>query len=182
MAPDHEDVLWGSGELGCSTPRALIQTVWWCISQHFGMRGRTEHHNIKMKDFIIESEGDTEYVMFREGITKNHAGGLNYKTRLVKPKMYATGGKRCPVSIFKLYKQKRPFKLRNEGPFYLSVIDRPKKPEVWFKETPMGINTINLFMKHMVERTPLAEVNRKFRNQSARKTSVRKLRALQIHK
>ena len=161
LAPDHEDVLWSSGELGCSTPRALIQTVWWCISQHFGMRGRTEHHNIKMEDFIIESEGDTEYVMFREGITKNHAGGLNYKTRLVKPKMYATGGKRCPVSIFKLYKQKRPFKLRNEGPFYLSVIDRPKKPEVWFKETPMGINTINLFMKHMVERTPLADVNRK---------------------
>ena len=39
----EEEVLWESGKLGGHTPRALIKTVWWQLTQHFGLRGRQEH-------------------------------------------------------------------------------------------------------------------------------------------
>ena len=99
-----EEVLWSCGELGSGTPRSLQQTLWWLISQHFGMRGRAEHHDIKMEDFVIQKdENGREYVTFSEGMTKNHAGGLNHKPRMIHPKMFSTGGDRCPVKLLNFF-------------------------------------------------------------------------------
>ena len=38
------ECLWTCGQLGCSTPQSLINTLWWQFTRHFGMRGRQEHH------------------------------------------------------------------------------------------------------------------------------------------
>ena len=172
LTPEEEEILWAYGEFGSETPRALTQTIWWLISQHFGMRGRTEHHGIRIEDFLIESdENGQEFLKFIEGMTKNQAGGLNHKARSVHPKMYSTGGDRCPVKLFKLFKFKRPISLRDSGPLYLGIIDNPKNSEIWYKKLPMGVHTIDGFMKNMVSRTPLKDVSKKFGNQSARKTS-----------
>jgi len=71
------------------------------------------------------------------------------KTRLVTPKMFATGNdERCPVMLFKRYLGKRPSEMKKGVLFYLTVIDKPVS-SVWYKKTPMGkntINTINLYL------------------------------------
>ena len=100
------------------------------------------------EDFVVETnESGRQYVTFAEGMTKNHHGGLNYKPRLIHPKMFVTGGERCPVMLLSLYKSKRPIELRNKGPFYLGVIDKPKVGGAWFKKSPMGVHTIDNFVK-----------------------------------
>ena len=89
--------------------------------------------------------------------------------------MFANQGERNPVEFFKLYVEKRPSSLRNSGPLYLSIIDNPKAPDVWYKISRMGIHNIGNFMKGMTARTPLKDLGRKFTNHLASKTSVRKM-------
>ena len=55
-----------------------------------------------------------------EGPTKARQGGLNFKPRIISPKIYQTEDGRCPVDLFLKYKAKRPASLTNLGPLYLS--------------------------------------------------------------
>ena len=139
------------------------------MTQHFGLRGRQEHHQMKVEDFLLERDDDAikmkqivstqwkiledddgnSFLTFAEGLTKTRQGGLNVKPRLVKPKMFATGDEeRCPINLLKLYLEKRPTEIKTSGPFYLSVIDNPVS-SVWYKKTPMGKNTIDTITKNM---------------------------------
>ena len=49
LTKEEEEVLWQNGQLGGGTPRALLNTMWWLLTQHFGLRGRQEHHQWKLK-------------------------------------------------------------------------------------------------------------------------------------
>jgi len=49
---EEEETLWKSGQLGSGNSRALINTMWWLLTQHFGLRGRQEHHNMKVEVFV----------------------------------------------------------------------------------------------------------------------------------
>ena len=139
-------VLWQNGQLGSGTPRALVNTMWWLMTKHFGLRGRQEHYQMKVEDFTLQHDDDgTEFLTFEEGLTKTRQGGLSVKNRLVTSKMFATvQEKRCPVMLFKLYLEKRPKEMKTSSPFYLSIIDKPVS-NIWFKKTP--INTIMKKMK-----------------------------------
>ena len=76
---------------------------------HFGLRGRQEHHDMKVEDLSFQKDdGGVEFVTFSEGLTKTRGGGLRVKPRLATPKMFATGKKRCPVALLKKYLDKRP--------------------------------------------------------------------------
>ena len=55
---NEEETLWKSGQLGSGNPRALINTMWWLLTQHFGLRGRQEHHNMKGEDFCLQRDDD----------------------------------------------------------------------------------------------------------------------------
>ena len=172
----EENILWESGQLGCNSSRSLIQTVWWNNCLHFGMRGREEHHSLKMEQFCLETdENGRPYISYTEGLSKTRNKGLNFKPRLISPKMYENKTERCPVAFFLLFKSKRPVELRNMGPFYLTVIDAPLT-DVWYKNQAMGVNTINTMLSRMKKNSPLAELsaNKKITNHSARKTTVRK--------
>ena len=70
---------------------------------------------------------------------------------------------------------------RNVGLFYLSIIDNPET-NIWYKTIPMGVHTINNILKSMKNNSPLASVDRKITNHSARKSLVRKLRESGIPK
>ena len=35
----EEEVLWECGQLGSTTPMSLVNTVWWQLTQHLGLRG-----------------------------------------------------------------------------------------------------------------------------------------------
>ena len=110
LTKEEEEVLWQNGQLGGGTPRALLNIMWWLLTQHFGLRGRQEHHQMKVEDFSLQRDDDgNEFVTFAEGPTKTRQGGLYVKTRLVTPKMFATGNEeRCPVMLFKRYLGRRP--------------------------------------------------------------------------
>ena len=145
------------------------------MTQQFGLRGRHEHHQMKLEDFLLERDDDgNEFLMFAEDLTKTRQGGLNVKQRLAKPKMFAAGDEeRCPIKLFKLYLEKRPTEIKTSGPFYLSVIDKPVS-SVWYKKTPMGKNTIDTIMRNMKENLPLKDLcpEKKITNHSAKKTVV----------
>ena len=76
LTKEEEEVLWQNGQLGSGTPRALINTMWWLMTQHFGLRGRQEHHQMKVEDFTLQHDDDgTEFLTFEEGLTKTRQGG-----------------------------------------------------------------------------------------------------------
>ena len=105
LTNEEEETLSKSGQLGSGNSRALINTMWWLLTQHFGLSRRQEHHNMKVEDFCLQRDDDgIEYLTFVEGPTKTRQGGLKVKPRLVTPKMFATGHEeRCPVMLLKVY-------------------------------------------------------------------------------
>ena len=75
LTNEEEETLWKSWQIGSGNPRALINTMWWLLTQHFGLRGRQEHHNMKVEDFCLQRDDDgIEYLTFAEGpTTENEA-------------------------------------------------------------------------------------------------------------
>ena len=63
--------------------------------------------------------------------------------------------------------------MKDTGPLYLSVINRPKSPDVWYTKIRMGQNTIGNIMKSMAS---CLKTNKKLTNHSMRKTLVSKLK------
>ena len=120
-------------------------------------------------------ENNTEYVEFIENPTKTGQLGLSAKPRSFLPKMFATGGDRCPVTIFKEFRSRRPPEIRTPGPLYLSFVSNPSS-QVWYKRQPMGVNKLNDMMKTVIKGTTLEDSWKTFSNHSARKTVVKKLK------
>ena len=126
------------------------------LTLHFGLRGRQKHHSMTVSDFQFKKDDfGNEFVTFAEGITKIRQSGLHEKHRLIQPKIFSTDTSRCPVNIFKLYLSKRPSQVRSSGPLYLSIIHKPVSNSLWYKNVPMGQNTINSIMKRMIENSPV---------------------------
>ena len=88
--------------------------------------------------------------------------------------MFATGGQRCPVKLFKTFVERRPEEMRNSGPFFLALNERPKT-QVRYKRQRMDVNSINSFMKNMASQADIQ--GKKLTNHSARKILVKKLKA-----
>ena len=52
--------------------------MFWNFTQHFGWRGRPEHHDLKLDYFLTSKDNDgTEFVYFVEGPTKTRGQGLS---------------------------------------------------------------------------------------------------------
>ena len=127
-----------------------------------------------VEDFSLNTDDQgIEYVTFEENPTKIRQGVLRKKRRTVQPKMFVTGGPRYAVQFFKTYLAQE---MRNGGPFYLAILEKPKS-EVWYKKQRMGVNKIDSFMKNMVLETELGVEERTLTNHSVRKTLVKKLGA-----
>ena len=123
-----------------------------------------------VEDFSLNKDDQgTEYVTFEE----NPQGSLRKKRRAIQPKMFATGGSRCPVQFFKTNLANRPEEIRNSGPFYTAI----PKSEVWYKKQRMGVNKIDFFMKDMALEAELDVERRTLTSHSVRKTLVKKLKA-----
>ena len=158
--------------------------MWWLLTKHFGLRGRQEHHDMKVDDFqLCKDDNGVEFVQFTEGQTKTRQGGLHTKHRNFQPRMFAFGGERCPVALFNQFESRRPQKLKTTGPFYLFIkTNRRPDDNVWFKVQPKGENKINDRMKSIVADTILESSDKKFTNNSARKTVVGKLKKANLER
>ena len=92
LTKEEEEILWENGQLGGKSPRSRINPMWWLMTQQFGLRGRHEHHQMQLEDFLLERDDDgNEFLTFAEDLTKTKQGGLNVKQRLAMPKMFASG-------------------------------------------------------------------------------------------
>ena len=99
---EEQKILWENGQLGCNSSRSLIQTIWWNNCLHFGMRGEEEHHNLKIEQFRLEiDENGRRYILYG-GLSKTRNKGLNFKPRLISPRMYENKAERCRVAFFLL--------------------------------------------------------------------------------
>ena len=86
-------------------------------------------------------------------------------------------GHSCPVACFETLISKR--RLQTCGPLYLAPLWKERdwsKTKVWFPRQPVGVNTINQFMKNMTKEGGLDITANNFTNHSVRNTAVRKLK------
>ena len=111
--------------------------------------------------------------------TKKTRTGENPRNiREKKPQMFEnkSNADRCPVNTYLAYKVHRPAAMMSdESPFYLAVNnERPKPGQMWFKCSPLGINSLRSMLKNMVQDSGL-DSDKKLVNHSTRKHLVQKL-------
>ena len=96
LTEEEEEILWRT-VLGKENSTSLNYTLFFLISQHFGTRGRQEHHQIRIEDLKTihdPATGEITTIEWVEGPTKTRQGGLNKRPRMVTQKLYCTGGQR----------------------------------------------------------------------------------------
>ena len=178
ITDDEIKILYDKGQLGLSSPEAVLNTVWLNNCLHFGLRGVEEHHNMRWGDVkLCRNDNGVEYLEFNERQTKTRTGISPRDVRLFAPKMFSTdGSERDPVAVYKSFAMKRPEKMRNpDAPFYIAVNNIKSKSldKFWFKSNAVGVNKLGSLMKEMARKGGLN--NDKIRNYSARKTMIQTL-------
>ena len=74
LTTEDEELLWSKGLLGNQSPKSLIATMWFFFTQHFGLRGCQEHHDMFVEDFSFRKDDNgVEYVTWRKS-HKNSPG------------------------------------------------------------------------------------------------------------
>ena len=175
----EENILYENNLLGISNTEALLNTVWLCNSEHFGLRGCEEHRQVTWGDVQLHMEADgTEYLEYSERQTKTKTGAEPRNVRAVKPKAFAAPNgppERDPVAVYKIYSEKRP-----DAPYYLGInyTKSPSSNKLWFKSSAMGQNKLNSLMKTMAEKGGLS--SKRLTNHSARKRMIQKTKR-QLH-
>lgn len=174
---EEEEMLWKEGRLGRHTPEVLLNTTWYLVSQHFGLRRRQENYDLRVEHFkFAKDENGRTYVTFADSNpTKTRKSSImKLQRRMVIPRMVDTGGKRCPVSIFEEFISRRPCEFKESGPLYLAINYKPKS-NIWYKAQRMGLGKICKIMQSIVEGTSVEESNKRVADHMPRKTLVRKL-------
>ena len=183
LTPEEEELLWKANRLGASDPATLQRTIWYYLMLHMGLRACQEHTMMRIEDFTERvANNGTPFLEYEEDPTKTRNGGLKGKKRLTKPKMFATGGPRCPYKLFKLYVSKRDNSCKDKGRFYLyPIMDGSHHfSGVWYTLNPLGKTKIASFLKDIIAGTSVAQSGKKLSNHSGRKTLVKKLQTAGI--
>ena len=181
LTEQEEELLW-ENVLGKENSTSLNYTMFYLVSQHFGTRGRQEHHQIQMEDLKTTHDpvsGAITTIEWIEGPTKTRQGGLNKRPRMVTQKLLRTGGPRCPVAAYELLVSKRPPELKQHGPLYLAPLKKERvwsKAPVWFSKSPLGVHSIDSMVSRMATDAGLDVTKKHFTNHSIRKTTVKKLK------
>ncbi|VDI18975.1 Hypothetical predicted protein [Mytilus galloprovincialis] len=134
------------------------------------MRSRLEHQNLRWGDIDLKTTSAGEkYLDFTERATKTRSGATS-DARAFSPKMFENkGDPRCPVSLYLMYAEKRPEKMKaNDSKFYVGINNKGSGDE-WFINQPMGKNTLSNIIKSMTDEAGIQD--RKV-NHSARKTGI----------
>lgn len=166
------EIFWKNGTFGVNNPDSLLNTIWWVIGSGFCLRGRSEHHQLKVDSFSLHvDEQGTEYLVFREGLTKTRRGEKHQGARKFIPRLYATGGDRCPIFIYKEFMKRRPAETKvQNAPFYIQIKrNRKANDDIWFKNQPLGVNSLSKILPNMAKDNNL-DPQRKITNHSQRKT------------
>lgn len=176
VSSTEENLLWDKGQLGNSSPRVLIFSVWYYFTKCFGLRGRQEHRQLMFGDVELKTDTPSgrEYLEFTERLTKTRDGNGKENVRKVKPKMYATNNDRDPVKLYKTYIDRRGDDAKKaDFPFYLTCIPVYRiNSNIWYYSRPMGENSLANLMPMAAKECGLEHKT----NHSVRKSCVKTLR------
>ena len=185
LTNEEVDFLYEKKYFGIGDPETLQRTMWWVISLCFGYRAREEVRKLKWGDVKLPDKiNGAEFLLWDiERGTKTRTGEqVQGHQRAFDPKAFATGGQRCPVMIYKLYKSHRPLNaLRDNSPFFLSLRRERSlnisTTQVWYLDSPLGKNEIGKFMSKARSILPkcISGMKGKVANHSVRKTAITKL-------
>ena len=69
ITEEEEELLWRNGALGNKDAKTLNKVLY-VLSQHFGTRGRQEHHDIKVEELrmVKSPTGVTDYIHWTKGL------------------------------------------------------------------------------------------------------------------
>lgn len=176
LTKDDEAALIENKCVGVNSPEQLLNKMWLSNTMLFGLRGGTENHNLRWGDIALRAnEKGTGYLEFNERITKTRTGQAGSDQRAFRPKQFAHENKDdCPVNAYKEYSRHRPQGMcYPDAPFYLSInYNRTKDSAVWYKNQPLGENSLRGIMKKMAKK---ANIPGRKTNHTARKTTCTKL-------
>ena len=154
--------------MGCDNTEILHHSLWYTLSQQFGMRGVQEHLQMKLEDFkFVRKPGsnDVENVEWTEGLTKTRQGGLVKQNRHVTQQVFPSEDDRCCAKLLEMQMCKRPAKFCTCRPLYLRPLKKPQ-PTLWYSDEPVGESKIKEFMKTMAKKADLDNSGKRFTNHS----------------
>ena len=147
LSEEDIQVLYEKDLLGSFTAEALLNTVWFNNTIHFGLRGCKEHREMCWGDVkLCQTCTGQEYLEFNGRETKTRSGNDPRNVRAIAPKMFAVpNNEKCPVKAYKVYAEKLPAEMKTDDvPFYLAVNNVKSgfgKP--WFKKAPVGVDKLD---------------------------------------
>ena len=124
LTEEEIKLLYDQELLGTSTPEALLNTIWFNNTIHFGLRGCKEHRNMCWGDVQLrQTTNGEEFLEYSERQTKTRTGENPRDVRQIKPKMFSVPGSgKDPIAAYQLYAKKRPTEMNDsDGPFYLAI-------------------------------------------------------------
>ena len=174
------DSLFQEDIIGIGSPQAVLNVLHINFSLVLGMRGGREQKDLSWGDIELQTdgEGDEYLVHKREKSTKTRTGVDLADVRKFKPKIWnlKENIERCPIAAYKLYASKRPTSMNNpDSPFFLAInVKNPKSGQAWYKNMPLGINSIYNLTKNMRLQCSAINSDRRITNHSVRKHLMQK--------
>ena len=152
ITPDEEDMLWTSGVLGVSSPKALVRAVFYYVGKTLCLRGGQEQRGLKPTQFKRAQDPD-RYTYIENG-SKNYPGSFSGKrddNKIVTIYANPESQPRCLVYLLDQYFSKFPKNPDVMEFFYLKPLQKtpvdPHRP--WFEASPIGKNTLGKFVQCM---------------------------------
>ena len=120
----EEQLLWEREVFGTSTPKSLLNAVFYLNGKNFCLRGGEEHCHLAISQ-IVRQQHLNRYVYTETG-SKNRKGTFTGKyipTKVVPIHGSKEAGKRCHVRVLDVYLSKIPKLAFEKEIFYLCPIE-----------------------------------------------------------
>ena len=147
VTSEEEDALWLSGVLGSTTPKALLNVVFFFSSgKNFCLRGGSEHKILKLSQ--LKHLYNPDHHIYTENGSKSHSRCLKEKSIENKTtpivSCYAQFGERCHVYFLDRYIEKMPLQAKESDVFYLRPFHNfAKSSEPWYCDLPLGVHKLS---------------------------------------
>ncbi len=157
LTKKHEHALFSSGEMGMHTPVALTNMMWYgyvkCLDVLQHVQGHDANRQLMWGDLQLREGGDEgDYLQWDERLLKDGKDSDTHGDSFVGTLFANTQDPtRCFVQAYKLYKSKRADDmLEPDSPFFLHIVSNIHADSpVWYKNKPLGKNTLNSIMGKM---------------------------------
>lgn len=174
ISQDEEDLLFESGILGSSSTKHILNTAIYLLAVHTSVRGGAELRNLKAGEnsqFRLQHQDGEEVLIYKETKAKNYQGNAKSLRKNPPPECvihHNPNHDRCCVCFYKRIILGRPQNCKTNS-LFLKELVRPKG-DILFTNVPLGYHTLDNIIS-----TITAGLQRRYTNQSARKTAPTRL-------